>query len=129
MSDYKKEIKEARERRTAEFSRRRAEARLERASSNALADREARRISGMKIPKASSLEKAGDELKRRERIRERDPLRKSPGYDAKHAIARENFETRTNPKGYIRRHLGEGHDRATERRLKKSLNDREQSKV
>lgn len=68
---------------------------------------------------------AEDRLRRVERIAERDPLSRRPGYDVEKARALEDLEIRTNPEGFLRRHLGEGLDPATEHEVHRALRERE----
>ncbi len=60
-------------------------------------------------------------LRRKERIKERDPLAKFPDYDVDVAMKQEQKEIETNPEGFARRHQNEGLDAGTQAELSAAL--------
>ena len=64
---------------------------------------------------------AKERLRRLERIGDRDSMRHLQGHDVERSRKLEDVERRTNPRGFLRRHQGEGLDAATEREVRKAL--------
>ena len=71
---------------------------------------------------------AQDQLDRRQRIAERDSARHSKDFNVEKAIKVENVEIRTNPEGFIRKHLDTKLDSATEREIRQALSERDRNK-
>ena len=65
---------------------------------------------------------AKDELRHKEHIAERDSMRRLPSFSVERARRLERKEIETNPKGYERRHRGEGLDPTVEAELRASKN-------
>lgn len=67
------------------------------------------------------LDKAKARLRRLDRIRERDPLARFPGFDPETVRKLETKEIGTNPEGFRRRMQDQGLDRETKAELSRAL--------
>jgi hypothetical protein len=76
-------------------------------------------------PEPRGLARAREELRRLDRIAERDPLRRSSDFRPERVRALEALEIRDTPEAFARRHEGQGLDEATRRELCKALQGRE----
>lgn len=124
MNDRIKDGADRQRDRTREFSRMRAESRLDRAMETGAVRREVDRIAALPPDGRTSLERVRDQSTHGERLRQGDPLSRFPGYDLQRALAAETREIRSNPVGFIRCNLERGLDRHTEYELKISLESR-----
>lgn len=75
-------------------------------------------------PEPRGLARSQEELRRLERIAERDPLRRSPDFRPEQTRKLEKLEIRDNPRGFARRHEGQGLDEGTRRELCRALRER-----
>lgn len=70
------------------------------------------------------LARAQEELRRLDRIAERDPLRRFPDFRPERALSLERLEIRNNAEAFASRHEGQGLDEGTRRELCRALRER-----
>lgn len=81
------------------------------------------RLAREELREPSALRSAEEVLERLRRIRAAEPLRDTRGFSVERLRKLEDFELRTNPEGFLRRHAGEKLDSSTERRLREALRE------
>lgn len=72
-------------------------------------------------PEPRGLARAKEELRRLDRIAERDSMQRFPEFRPERALSLERLDIRDNPEGFARRHEGQGLDEGTRRELCRAL--------